>query len=46
MKKLSSCGSAKGESGYSRITSVFLTDDEKKWLRTNYIRNRKHCLRD
>ena len=41
-----SFGSAEGESGYSRITSVFLTDDEKKWLRRNYIRSRKHCLRD
>ena len=41
-----SFGSAEGESGYSRITSVFLTDDEKRWLRRNYIRSRKHCLRD
>ena len=41
-----SFGSAKGESGYAELTSVFLTDDEKKWLRTNYIKNRKQCLRD
>ena len=41
-----SFGSAEGESGYAELTSVFLTDDEKKWLRRNYIKNRKYCLRD
>ena len=41
-----SFGNTKGESGYVGMTGGFLADGEKQWLRRNYIKNRKQCLRD
>ena len=44
---LAACfGRKEGEWGYTGITKVLLDEKEKRWLRKQFIRNRKACLED
>ena len=41
-----SFGNAEGDSKYSGVTSLRLDENEKRWVRKQFIASRKSCLRD